>query len=151
MWRRRLDNPFVETTGMVQTVPHPERRICKLLANPIKIDGERPAQRVCSPLGADNDGSARVGTQASGASERMKLEGLRVVDLSVFLPGPYLTLALADHGAEVIKIEPPGEGDPARQIGLADGPTSVFFRNVNRGKKSVVIDLKVAPRVASSC
>lgn len=72
----------------------------------------------------------------------MKLEGLRVLDLSVFLPGPYLTLALADHGAEVIKIEQPGEGDPARHIGQSDGPTTVFFRNVNRGKKSVVIDLK---------
>jgi len=68
----------------------------------------------------------------------MKLEGIRVIDLSVFLPGPYLTLALADHGAGVIKIEPPGEGDPARQI----GPGGVVFRNINRGKKSVVLDLK---------
>jgi crotonobetainyl-CoA:carnitine CoA-transferase CaiB-like acyl-CoA transferase len=72
----------------------------------------------------------------------MKLEGLRVVDLSVFLPGPYLTMTLADHGAEVIKIEPPGEGDPGRAIGLSDGPSTVFFRNLNRGKKSVVLDLK---------
>jgi crotonobetainyl-CoA:carnitine CoA-transferase CaiB-like acyl-CoA transferase len=72
----------------------------------------------------------------------MKLEGIRVIDLSVFLPGPYLTLALADHGAEVIKIEPPGEGDPARSIGVSDGPTSVAFRNINRGKKSIVLDLK---------
>ena len=74
----------------------------------------------------------------------MKLEGIKVVDLSVFLPGPYLTMALADHGAEVIKVEPPGEGDPGRHIGLSDGPSTVFFRNVNRGKKSVVIDLKTA-------
>jgi crotonobetainyl-CoA:carnitine CoA-transferase CaiB-like acyl-CoA transferase len=73
----------------------------------------------------------------------MKLEGLTVVDLSVFLPGPYLTMALADHGARVIKVESPG-GDPGRQIGVADGPSSVFFRNVNRGKESVVIDLKSA-------
>jgi crotonobetainyl-CoA:carnitine CoA-transferase CaiB-like acyl-CoA transferase len=72
----------------------------------------------------------------------MKLEGLRVVDLSSFLPGPVLTMALADHGAEVIKIEPPGEGDPGRHIGLSDGPVTVFFRNFNRGKKSVVLDLK---------
>jgi crotonobetainyl-CoA:carnitine CoA-transferase CaiB-like acyl-CoA transferase len=72
----------------------------------------------------------------------MKLEGIRVVDLSVFLPGPYLTLALADHGAEVIKVEAPGEGDAGRHIGLSDGPTTVFFRNINRGKKSVVLDLK---------
>jgi len=49
---------------------------------------------------------------------------------------------MADHGAEVIKIEPPGEGDPGRHIGLSDGPSTVFFRNLNRGKKSVVLDLK---------
>jgi crotonobetainyl-CoA:carnitine CoA-transferase CaiB-like acyl-CoA transferase len=72
----------------------------------------------------------------------MKLEGIRVIDLSLFLPGPYLTLALADHGAEVIKIEPPGEGDPTRHLGLSDGPSTVYFRTMNRGKKSVVMDLK---------
>jgi crotonobetainyl-CoA:carnitine CoA-transferase CaiB-like acyl-CoA transferase len=72
----------------------------------------------------------------------MKLEGVRVIDLSVFLPGPYLTLAMADHGAEVIKVEAPGEGDPGRHIGLSDGPSTVFFRNLNRGKKSIVVDLK---------
>jgi crotonobetainyl-CoA:carnitine CoA-transferase CaiB-like acyl-CoA transferase len=72
----------------------------------------------------------------------VKLEGIRVLDLSVFLPGPYLTLAMADHGAEVIKIEAPGEGDPGRHIGLSDGPSTVLFRNLNRGKKSVVLDLK---------
>jgi crotonobetainyl-CoA:carnitine CoA-transferase CaiB-like acyl-CoA transferase len=72
----------------------------------------------------------------------MKLEGLRVIDLSLFLPGPYLTLQLADHGAEVIKVEPPGEGEPTRHLGLSDGPSTVYFRSMNRGKKSVVMDLK---------
>jgi crotonobetainyl-CoA:carnitine CoA-transferase CaiB-like acyl-CoA transferase len=72
----------------------------------------------------------------------MKLRGVRVIDLSVFLPGPYLTLAMADHGAEIIKVESPGEGDPGRHIGLSDGPSTVFFRNLNRGKKSIVVDLK---------
>jgi crotonobetainyl-CoA:carnitine CoA-transferase CaiB-like acyl-CoA transferase len=71
----------------------------------------------------------------------MKLEGLRIIDLSVFLPGPYLTLTLADHGAEVIKVEPPG-GDPTRHIGAFDGRSNVYFRSLNRGKKSVVLDLK---------
>ena len=73
----------------------------------------------------------------------MKLAGLRVIDLSSFLPGPFLTMALADHGAEVIKVEAPREGDPGRHIGLADGGATVFFRNLNRGKKSVVLDLKM--------
>lgn len=72
----------------------------------------------------------------------MKLEGFKVVDLSWFLPGPLLTLAMADHGAEVIKFEPRGEGDPGRHIGPMDGEESVFFRNLNRGKKSAVVDLK---------
>jgi len=71
----------------------------------------------------------------------MKLEGIRVLDMSSFLPGPYMTLAMADHGAEVIKIEAP-VGDPGRRIGLSDGPDTVFFRNLNRGKKSVVLNLK---------
>lgn len=72
----------------------------------------------------------------------MKLSDLRVVDLSTFLPGPYLTMMMSDHGAEVIKVEAPGEGDAGRAIGLSDGPSTVFFRNVNRGKQSVVLDLK---------
>jgi crotonobetainyl-CoA:carnitine CoA-transferase CaiB-like acyl-CoA transferase len=71
----------------------------------------------------------------------MKLSGIRVIDLSLFLPGPFLTLTMADHGAEVIKVEPPA-GDPGREIGLSDGPSTVFFRNLNRGKKSIVANLK---------
>jgi crotonobetainyl-CoA:carnitine CoA-transferase CaiB-like acyl-CoA transferase len=72
----------------------------------------------------------------------MKLEGLRVVDLSLFLPGPFLTLMMADHGAEVIKVEPPGGGEPSRRIGQVQAGHSVFFRNSHRGKKSIVLDLK---------
>ena len=72
----------------------------------------------------------------------MKLAGLRVIDLSQFLPGPQLTLMMADHGAEVIKIEPPGEGEPGRHIGPAEGGHTVFFRNTQRGKKSFCVNLK---------
>jgi crotonobetainyl-CoA:carnitine CoA-transferase CaiB-like acyl-CoA transferase len=71
----------------------------------------------------------------------MKLQGLRVLDLSLFLPGPYLTTVMADHGAEVIKLEPPS-GEPVRYIGERAGGHSVWFRNTHRGKKSVVLDLK---------
>lgn len=72
----------------------------------------------------------------------MKLTGIRVLDLSSFIPGPYLTLALADHGAEVIKVEAPGGGDPYRHVGLRQGAHSALFTAFNRGKKSVVVDLK---------
>ncbi|WEK50221.1 MAG: CoA transferase [Candidatus Kaistia colombiensis] len=80
----------------------------------------------------------------------MKLEGLRVLDLSLFLPGPMLTQTMADHGAEVIKIEPPGEGEPVRNVGYrsADG-ISVWFRNTHRGKKSIVLDFKTPAGVAA--
>ncbi|MBO9514782.1 MAG: CoA transferase [Variovorax sp.] len=71
----------------------------------------------------------------------MKLEGFRVLDLSMFLPGPYLTTAMADHGAEVIRIEPP-TGEPSREIGKSEGDLTVWFRNTHRGKRSVVLDLK---------
>jgi crotonobetainyl-CoA:carnitine CoA-transferase CaiB-like acyl-CoA transferase len=72
----------------------------------------------------------------------MKLEGLRVVDLSQFLPGPHLSMMMADHGADVIKVEPPGEGDPGRHIGLKVANETVFFRNANRGKRSLSLNLK---------
>ena len=72
----------------------------------------------------------------------MKLEGVRVLDLALFLPGPHLSQLMADHGAEVIKLEPPGEGDPGRHIGLGEHGHTVFFRNLNRGKKSVSLNLK---------
>jgi crotonobetainyl-CoA:carnitine CoA-transferase CaiB-like acyl-CoA transferase len=71
----------------------------------------------------------------------MKMDGYCVLDLSLFLPGPMLTQMLADHGAEVIKIEPPN-GEPVRNIGYRSGGESVWFRNTHRGKKSVVLDLK---------
>ena len=71
----------------------------------------------------------------------MKLEGIRVVDLSLFLPGPTLTQMMADHGAEVIKVEPPG-GEPNREIGLKRDGVSVYFANTHRGKKSLCLNLK---------
>ena len=70
-----------------------------------------------------------------------KLDGIRVVDLSQFLPGPMLTMMMADQGAEVVKIEPPA-GDPARAMAPFEAGQSVWFRNLNRGKRSVVLDLK---------
>jgi crotonobetainyl-CoA:carnitine CoA-transferase CaiB-like acyl-CoA transferase len=70
-----------------------------------------------------------------------KLSGVKVVDLSVFLPGPMMTVMMADQGAEVWKVEAPA-GDPAREQAPYEAGQSVWFRNLNRGKRSVVLDLK---------
>lgn len=70
------------------------------------------------------------------------LAGLRVLDLTRLLPGPLATQHLADYGAEVIKIEDTGAGDYARTMGAMHGDTSYFYRIVNRGKKSLRLDLK---------
>lgn len=70
-----------------------------------------------------------------------KLAGLRVVDLSQFLPGPMLSGMMADQGASVVKVEPP-TGDPARAMGPFEAGHGVWFRNLNRGKTSVALDLK---------
>lgn len=65
------------------------------------------------------------------------LQGIRVLDLSWLLPGPYATMLLADFGADVVKIEQPGRGDYAREM-LPD-----VFAVVNRNKRSMTLDLKV--------
>lgn len=72
----------------------------------------------------------------------MKLEGIRVLDLSQFLPGPHLTMMMADHGADVIKIEPP-HGEPVRTVGLRQNGHSVWFRNTHRNKRCIELNLKL--------
>ncbi|NQY95733.1 MAG: CoA transferase [Henriciella sp.] len=74
----------------------------------------------------------------------MKLEGLKVLDLSAFLPGPHMTMMMADHGADVIMVEPAnGTGEPTRVIGETTGDgVSVWFRNIARGKRSLKLNLK---------
>ncbi len=84
---------------------------------------------------------------------RGPLAGIRVVDLSRALSGPYASLMLADAGAEVIKVERPGAGDDTRGwgppfVGEADAAESAYFLSVNRSKRSVVLDLKDADDLA---
>jgi len=72
------------------------------------------------------------------------LSGIRVLDLSRLLPGPFLTMVLADMGADVVKVEDPRIGDYLRAIPPAKGGMSGRFLAVNRGKRSLALDLKSA-------
>jgi CoA:oxalate CoA-transferase len=85
------------------------------------------------------------------------LEGVRVLDLTRVLAGPYATMVMADLGAEVIKIELPGQGDEARGFGPFQNGESAYFTSINRGKKSVTLDLRqqrgqeLARQLAGQC
>ena len=72
----------------------------------------------------------------------MKLDGVRVLDLSLFLPGPTVTQMMADHGADVVKVESLDEGEPNRHIGQRRNGETVYFANTHRGKKSIALNLK---------
>jgi crotonobetainyl-CoA:carnitine CoA-transferase CaiB-like acyl-CoA transferase len=85
------------------------------------------------------------------------LAGIRVLDFTRVLAGPSASLALADLGAEIIKVEPPGDGDETRTFPPFRDGESHYFVAINRGKKSIVIDLKsedgvaLAKDLASKC
>ncbi|EDV26732.1 uncharacterized protein TRIADDRAFT_23229 [Trichoplax adhaerens] len=86
------------------------------------------------------------------------LRGIKVLDLTRVLAGPYTTMVLGDLGAEVIKIEKPGDGDDTRSWGPPFvNSESTYFLSINRNKKSVVVDLKrsegsnLVRKLAASC
>jgi CoA:oxalate CoA-transferase len=70
------------------------------------------------------------------------LSGIRVVDLTRVIAGPFCSVLLADMGAEVVKIESPGEGDPVRRQGVTVQGLSWYFAQFNRNKKSITLDLR---------
>ena len=83
-----------------------------------------------------------MGTGTQGATVTASaLDGLRVVDMSTYLPGPYATMLLADLGADVLHVEPPG-GDPGRRMPERVGDDSALHWWVSRNKRSLVLDLK---------
>jgi CoA:oxalate CoA-transferase len=74
----------------------------------------------------------------------MPLTGVRILDLTRVLAGPYCTMVLADLGAEVLKIEPSGTGDDSRAFGPFIRGESTYFMSLNRNKKSLTLNLKTA-------
>ena len=86
------------------------------------------------------------------------LQGLRVIDLTQAMAAPFCTMNLADMGADVIKIEPPGEGEPTRQLGAVQkNGHSATFMTMNRNKRGIAVDLKqpegveIIRRLAAEC
>ena len=91
---------------------------------------------------------ARAGREADGGGAQLSgaplpLDGLHVLDLTQVLAGPYCTMMLGDLGADVVKVERPGEGDGSRRWGPPfEGGESAYFMQVNRNKRSIAIDLR---------
>ena len=78
----------------------------------------------------------------SSAKDKAPLSGIRVLDLSRVLAGPFCSMLLADLGAEIIKVEMPGRGDDTRAYPPNINGVSSYFLSINRGKKSITLDLK---------
>ena len=85
------------------------------------------------------------------------LTGVRVLELGSFIAGPFAGQLLGDYGADVIKIEPPGEGDPMRRWGITRDGDSLWWPAIGRNKRSVALDLRQEParhlvaRLAAQC
>jgi crotonobetainyl-CoA:carnitine CoA-transferase CaiB-like acyl-CoA transferase len=75
-------------------------------------------------------------------AEPPALDGLRVLELGSFIAGPFAGQLLGDLGADVVKIEPPGSGDPMRRWGVLDGGRSLWWPAIARNKRSVAVDLR---------
>ena len=71
-----------------------------------------------------------------------QLSGIRVVDLTRILAGPFCTVMLADMGADVVKVETPGQGDPLRGQGAIRDGLSWYFAAFNRNRKSLTLNLR---------
>src|ERR1700730_11051340 len=85
---------------------------------------------------------AAAQTTQDGAVGRGPLAGVRVVELASVVAGPSVGKHLGDFGAEVIKVERPGEGDPTRAMGDSLGTRTAWWLLVGRNKRSVTLDLK---------
>jgi crotonobetainyl-CoA:carnitine CoA-transferase CaiB-like acyl-CoA transferase len=85
--------------------------------------------------------SSNVGEASEAQPHNGPMRGVRIVDFSIALTGPYAAALLADQGASVVKIERPGIGDIARWVGVAVNGISALYQSCNRGKRSISIDL----------
>jgi crotonobetainyl-CoA:carnitine CoA-transferase CaiB-like acyl-CoA transferase len=134
---------------LIVDIAQPTGAPVRALGLPIKIqngDGTfyRPEYRQVRDVPASAAGTSPSGhpSAAVAAESTRPLEGVRVIDLTRMAAGPYCTQMLVDLGAEVIKIEEPGIGDPTRRNVPYIGEVSSYFYAFNRGKKSIALDMK---------
>jgi CoA:oxalate CoA-transferase len=114
--------------------PPPKRAIAIFLALPGPLQARLP------PLFCAHHSFEQENLMAASGP----LSGITVLDLSRILAGPYCTFLMAELGARVIKLEPPGKGDDAREYGPFRNGKSTYFASINRGKQSIALDLKDA-------
>ena len=135
----KIDRERLNVNGGSIAIGHPfgatGARLTTTLANEMK---RRGAQLGLISVCAAGRHGLRHGPRAMSAGA---LAGVRVVDLTRYIPGPYATMTLADLGADVVKIEP-REGDPIRAFPPAVGEESAAHAALNRSKRSVVVDLR---------
>ena len=109
--------------------------------------------------GRPTDDTAPTSGRAAGppAAPHGPLAGIRVLELGSFIAGPFAGQLLGDYGADVIKVEPPGTGDPMRRWGIVRDGESLWWPAIARNKRSVTIDLRdergraLLPALAAQC
>src|SRR6478609_6923488 len=104
---------------------------------------------MCSKLAERSPGSRRsIGSCGMSDAPTTRgsgpLAGVRVLELGSFIAGPFAGQLLADYGADVIKVEPPGAGDPMRTWGITRDGESLWWPGIARNKRSVAVDLREA-------
>src|SRR6266852_38550 len=135
MKQLRVEGAGKTALDVVQTLGIPAAETAAFIVNGEQRDGDAILH--------DDDTLEALPAISGGAGQNGALDGIRVVDLTRALAGPYCTLMLADHGADVVKIEIPGSGDETRDWAPPSiKGVSAYYLAINRNKRSITCDLK---------